>query len=78
MELVNAKIAREITDKVNTKHIESIVQNSIKEAIDKGYYHCYITFDDMYAAIDAMTILKEKGYKYRQAVRDQLCYKIEW
>lgn len=78
MELINAKNARKTTDTVNTVHLESVLQNSIKEAIMKGHYHCYITFDNIYAAADAIAILKEKGYGYRQAVGNQFCYKIEW
>ena len=78
MELINAKKARETTNKVNGQYIESILQNSIKEAMVKGHYHCYITFGNIYVAFDAMAILKEKGYKYHQTAGNQLCYKIEW
>jgi hypothetical protein len=78
MELINAKKARDITNKVNSEYIESILQKSIEEAVIKGYFYCYITFGDTYAAVDAMTILKEKGYKYYRVTEDQLCYKIEW
>lgn len=78
MELISAKKARETTNKVNGQYIESILQKSIKEAMVKGHYYCYITFGNIYAAFDAMMILKEKGYKYRQAAEDRLYYKIEW
>lgn len=76
--LINAKKARYTTNKVNGECIESILQKPIKEAMEKGHYHCYITFGNIYAAIDAIAILKEKGYKYHQAAEDQLCYEIEW
>ena len=76
--MITAKEARAIAGKINSEYVELILEKSIKEAITKGYFYCYITFGDMYAAIDAMAILKEKGYKYRQAAGDQLCYKIEW
>ena len=78
MELINAKKARDTTNKVNSEYIESILQKSIKEAIAKGHYHCYITFGNIYAVVDAMAILREKGYGYHQATEDRLCYKIEW
>jgi len=78
MELIDAKKARYTTDKVNSECVESILQKSIKEAMAKGHYHCYITFGNIYAAIDAMAILREKGYGYCEAAADKLTYKIEW
>jgi hypothetical protein len=76
--LINAKEARAATNKINSEYIESILEESIKEAIAKGHFYCYITFGDTYAAIEATAILKKRGYKYRRSAGDQLCYKIEW
>lgn len=78
MELIDAKKARYTTNKINSECIESVLQKSIEEAMAKGHYHCYITFGNIYTVIDAVAILREKGYGYRQAAEDRLCYKIEW
>lgn len=76
--LINAEEARATTNKINSEYIESILEESIKKAIAKGQFYCYITFGDIYAIFDAITILKENGYRYHQTTDDQFCYKIEW
>lgn len=76
--LINAEEARAVTYKINNKCLEAILEEAIKGAIAKGHFCCYITFGDIYAAVDAIAILKEKGYRYHQATEDQFCYKIEW
>lgn len=76
--LINAEEARTATNKINSECIEGILEKPIREAIAKGHFCCYITFGDIYAIVDAIAILKEKGYRYHQATDDQFCYKIEW
>lgn len=68
--LINAEEARAATHKINNEYIEGILEKPIREAITKGHYCCYITFGDIYAILDAIAILKEKGYKYHQATDD--------
>lgn len=36
--LINAEEARAATNKINNEYIESILEESIKEAIAKGHY----------------------------------------
>lgn len=76
--LIKAEEARAATNKINSEYMESILEESIKEAIAKGHFYCYITFGDTYAILDAIAILKKMGYKYHQATDDLFCYKIEW
>lgn len=76
--LINAEEARAATNKINSEYIEGILEKPIREAITKGHFYCYITFGDVYAAVEATAILKEKGYKYCRSAGNQHCYKIEW
>lgn len=57
--LINAEEARAATNKINSEYMESILEESIKEAIAKGHFYCYITFGDTYAILDAIAILKK-------------------
>lgn len=75
--LINAEEARAATDKINSEYIEAILEQAIKEAIEKGHYHCYVTFGDTYALIEATLILKEKGYAYEYST-DRLTLEIKW
>lgn len=76
--LINAEEARAATNKINSEYIEGILEEPIREAITKGLFYCYITFGDTHTILDAIAILKKKGYKYHQATDDLFCYKIEW
>lgn len=75
--LINAEEARAATYKINNEYIEAILEQAIREAIEKGHYHCYITFGDMYTLLQATLILKAKGYTYEYSI-DNLTLEIKW
>ncbi len=75
--LINAEEARAAINKINSEYIEAILERPIREAIEKGHYHCYIIFGDMYSLLEATLILKEKGYTYEYST-DNLILEIKW
>lgn len=75
--LISAEEARALTYKINDEYIEAILERPIREAIEKGHYHCYITFGDMYSLLEATLILKEKGYTYEYSTNN-LILEIKW
>lgn len=75
--LINAEEARAATNKINNEYIEALLEQAIREAIEKGHYHCYITFGDLYTLIEATFILKEKNYTYEYST-DKLTLEIHW
>ena len=75
--LISAEEARAATSKINNEYIEALLEQAIREAIEKGHYHCYITFGDLYTLLEATFILKEKNYTYEYST-DRLILEIHW